>query len=320
MGKPSAPLPSKSQELLLSLVICTYNRAALVDIVLATLAEQSPPLPSYEIIVVDNNSRDNTRQVVEARCASMPNLRYVFEPKQGLSNARNRGVAESAARYVAFFDDELKVPATWLSTAAQIISERAPEVFGGPYFAWYSCHKPAWYKDIYASHDQGDTPRPLSEHEWLDGGNIVFDKALLEELGGFRPDLGMNGKTMLYGEETELQKRLRQKRTNAQIFYHPGLRVYHMVRPEKLSMRSSIVHFYKQGVSSQRVANQPPPSGRALLREALAAGGRFVKEILRALLTRDKSRHPYAANHIYECALPHLHRLGALREALRMRA
>lgn len=156
--------------MLISVILCTYNRADLLATALQTLCEQSLDKREYEVIVVDNNSADETRQVAEAFCRDYANVRYVFETRQGLSHARNRGWREARGEYVAYTDDDCKLPSQWLAVAKQVIEEISPGVLGGPYFAFYNTPKPRWFKDSYGSRDLGDQARALTTSEFLVGG------------------------------------------------------------------------------------------------------------------------------------------------------
>ena len=88
----------------ISVVVCTYNRADLLASVLQSLCEQTLNCSHYEIIVVDNNSGDNTRAVTEDYCRRYPNVHYYLETSQGLSNARNHGWQVAKSKYVAYLD------------------------------------------------------------------------------------------------------------------------------------------------------------------------------------------------------------------------
>ena len=92
----------------ISVVVCTFNRAQLAATAIESLCEQTADKSQYEVIVVDNNSQDNTREVTEDFCSRYPNLRYCLEEEQGLSHARNRGWRESRGVYVAYVDDDCR--------------------------------------------------------------------------------------------------------------------------------------------------------------------------------------------------------------------
>src|SRR5689334_20013129 len=106
----------------ISAIVCTYNRCGLLHESLSRITSQQSDGLRYEVIVVDNNSTDDTRQVIEAFAGS-PNcvLRYVYEPQQGVSYARNAGIATARAPLLAFFDDDVLVSSDWLTKIKQTL-------------------------------------------------------------------------------------------------------------------------------------------------------------------------------------------------------
>ena len=190
-------------QILLSIIICTYNRANLLTGALQSLCSQPFDPVRYEIIVIDNNSSDHTQDVAREYASRQPNIHYCVETQQGLAYARNRGWREARGNYVGYLDDDGQAGDTWLSAAEDIITRSKPGVFGGPYFAFYASPKPRWYKDDYGAHVQGNEPHPLQAGEYLDGGNLFIRCDLLEAIGGFNPNLGMIGTAIGYGDETE---------------------------------------------------------------------------------------------------------------------
>ena len=121
-----------------SVVICTYQRADLLKTALQSLCQQSLDCAEYEVIVIDNNSTDHTQAIAEAFVNRLPNFKYHLEPNQGLSHARNRGWREAQGTYVAYIDDECKVPGRWLEAAKRLVDERNPGVLGGPFFGYHN--------------------------------------------------------------------------------------------------------------------------------------------------------------------------------------
>lgn len=121
-----------STKLQISVVICTYNRSQLLKTMLDSLCQQDLESSRFEVIVVDNNSTDDTRQIVEGYRLRLLQMRYILEGKQGLSNARNLGWHEARGAFVAYVDDDCIVPAQWLSKAFEIIDKSHPKYLVDP--------------------------------------------------------------------------------------------------------------------------------------------------------------------------------------------
>jgi len=289
---------------MISVVLCTYNRAELFANALNTLCEQRLETSLYEVIVVDNNSKDSTSEIAKNFCRDHPNIRYFLETHQGLSHARNRGWQEARGLYVAYVDDDCKMPASWLTIAVEIIDKIAPAVFGGPYFAFYDSPKPYWWKDRYGSYEQSRLSRPLRRLEYLRGGNIFFRRKVLEEMNGFEVGLGMSGQTLGYGEETHLQRRIRSEMPNDIIYYDPRLYTYHLVRSEKMCIRWILYSHFVNGRNSNEIFQQTSHNGRSnkleLLCQAILILFKLQASYLNGLLRRDRERYPYLNNYLCE--------------------
>lgn len=310
---------SEHSDLVISVVICTYNRAELLADALQTLCEQTLESSHYEVIVVDNNSRDNTRAVTEDFCRRYPNIRYCVETRQGLSHARNRGWREAKGAYVAYIDDECKVPIQWLAVALQIIERLSPAVFGGPYYGYHNSLKPRWWKESYGAFEHSKTATVLTIGEYVRGGNIFIRRRLLEEIGGFNSRYGMVGQKIAYGEETDLQKRIRATWPDELIYYDPKLYVWHLVRPEKMVLRWILTSYFIGGRYSYHVSQGNTHQASRLPRvrlfvQVVITALRFFADIFLSILNRDRKRFPYLQNYLYENTLEHLQTLGFIYE------
>src|SRR6185295_6783569 len=116
----------------ISAVITTYNRSEMLAAALEPLLRQNAGGVRYEVIVVDNNSTDNTRTTVEAFIArGYPNLRYVFEPKQGIAHGRNAGIAAAQGDIIAFTDDDVVVTDNWIAVIKRAFAENPDVEFIG---------------------------------------------------------------------------------------------------------------------------------------------------------------------------------------------
>jgi len=299
--------------------VCTRNRASLLKDLLDTLTKQTLPASLFEVWVVDNASQDRTPGIVQ-EFASRSNFHYCRESRVGLSCARNRGWREAKGDYVAYIDDDCKVPHEWLSVAEDIVQQRGADVFGGPYHPFYNSRKPRWFRDDYAAHVLTSEPRELRPDEYLDGGNIFFRRSLLSRMGGFDETLGMSGRKIGYGEETDLVLRIRRDEPGRIVYFDPRLDVKHLVAPHRMKMGRAFRESFAAGRSDCRVrgvAVPGPRTRRRFLKKTVRYSGAFVWGILTGLLRRDPDRYPYARNYWYECARVHLYRLGILYEQFR---
>jgi glycosyltransferase involved in cell wall biosynthesis len=229
--------------MLISVVICTYNRAQFLRLALGSMESQTASSDVFEVVVVNNNSSDNTDGVARSFCDRLSHFRLVFEHTQGLSHARNRGYQEAAGAYVAYLDDDAKAAPNWLEEMLSFI-RRNPEVkaFGGPYFGFSSKPIPDWIRPGFGSREFGDVERRIDDDNVPSGSNMVFAKETLEQFGGFDPSFGMDGNRTDYGEETELFLRL--QRNGVAVYCVPTMYIFHFVRPEKLSLRWQLTDRY----------------------------------------------------------------------------
>lgn len=233
-----------------SVVLCTLNRAELLEGALASLAAQDINPTSYEVLVVDNGSSDATWKVIERYRQVIANFRAFSEHRQGLSHARNRGWREGVAPYVAFMDDDARADRGWLTALCDFL-DRHPRVAvcGGPYRPFYTVTPPTWFPPEYGSLNLGNLERPVRiGAEWLTGTNLVVRCDLLEELGGFDPELGMSGTRISYGEETRLLRAVQA--LGEEIWYVPAMGMEHLVAADKMRLSWLLRSGYAVGVGA----------------------------------------------------------------------
>lgn len=221
------------QQIKLSIIICTYNRATFLAGAIDALLHQTIGLNSCEVIIVNNNSTDETQAVAEKIVSTHPHFRAVFEKRQGLSYARNRGYKEAVADWVAYLDDDAKTSVNYVERILHVIDHYGFDCFGGVYLPWYKYGKPKWFKDSYASNGFKLQKTGILDGDYASGGIIVFKKSVLEHFNGFPVSIGMKGEKIAYGEETLLQVRMRKE--GYRIGFDPHLQIEHVVSPNKLS-------------------------------------------------------------------------------------
>src|SRR5882672_54853 len=223
-----------------SVVISTYNRCKLLARALEALRNQESGDVSYEVLVVDNNSTDETRKITEPLIAESPEkFHYIFEPKQGLSYGRNAGIAQARADLVAFTDDDVRVSGNWVSRIkAGFAAEPTADFLGGRVLPQWTGTPPAWLTRAHwaplALLDYGDEPfyvdagRPMS----LIGANCAFRKDVFEQVGLFRADFQRVKDGVGSLEDHEMLLRLWHDGRKG--IYLPDLTVMAEVQPDRL--------------------------------------------------------------------------------------
>jgi len=289
----------------ISVIVCTHNRAALLLDLLETLCQQTLAPTQYEVLVIDNGSTDQTRAVTAAFTQRYPHIHYCYEERVGLSHARNRGWQEAKGDYVAYIDDDCKAPPAWLAVAQEIIETVAPVEFGGPHYPFYTTAKRQWWCDAYDRQHTGGYTRAagyLEPSMDLIGNNLFFQRAIFAQIGGFDPTLGVIGKTLRYGEETEMHFRLCRRDPTHRAYYDPRLFVYHLVRPEKLALRWQLHSTFMHGRADYPIyyAGQHPFRWWVCLLLLPYTVLLSLRLLLQSWFWRDRNRHRYWQNYLYE--------------------
>ena len=181
----------------ISVVVCTYNRAALLEKALRSLFAQNAEPSSFEIVVIDNNSADETPQVVESLKAESPvTLRYFRESRQGNAYARNAGVDQSAGRVVAYMDDDVIADENWVAVMkAAFAHEPELSFVGGKVLPLWESDPPSWLTNAHwaplALIDYGPEPLEIAGPTPLGllTANIGIRREVFTEVGGFLTSL-----------------------------------------------------------------------------------------------------------------------------------
>ena len=194
-----------------SIIICTYNRAELLNTCLESLSGQSVAGEGYEIIVINNNSTDDTLKVASGFHDKFKNYRVINEEKSGLSNARNRGLQEAAAQWVLYLDDDIKAEEDLIERFIYDVENYNFDCIGGVFLPWYQCERPKWFPEDQESNKHlADEGISVLQRGYATGCVIGFKKDMLVNIGGFVEKIGMNGKKIGYGEETAVQIKIRK--------------------------------------------------------------------------------------------------------------
>lgn len=222
-----------SRELAVSVVVSTHNREEDLRAALEPLLHQTGGVP-YEVLIVDNNSTDGTRRVVERAIESSPvPLKYLFEPRQGVSHGRNTGILHARAPIIAITDDDCRPAPDWVASIVQAF-ERYPDVdcIGGRVVPTWPDRVPSWFTPLQASPlaicEHGDRDLPVDAGHaalCLLTANVAFRRSAFNKAGMFSAEY-------LRGQDREIQ--LRMWRAGCHGVYVPRLIVMVPIPSERL--------------------------------------------------------------------------------------
>jgi glycosyltransferase involved in cell wall biosynthesis len=224
----------------ITVILCTYNRCRdLVGALENIAASQMPTSVTWEVLVVDNNSTDQTREVVQGFDRRYPGrFRYLFDPNPGKSHALNTGIANARGEVLAFVDDDVTMEPTWLHNLTAELHDGTWAGAGGRILPAEGFTPPPWLPEsefpiLCAHFDLGDQPSSLDRPPY--GTNMAFRKSVFEKHGGFRIDLGPRPNSQIRNEDTELGRRLLA--AGERLRYEPSAVVYHSIPPGRVTQR-----------------------------------------------------------------------------------
>jgi glucosyl-dolichyl phosphate glucuronosyltransferase len=299
----------------ITVILCTYNRCQSLARTLDSVAAlELPKSIEWEVLVVDNNSKDQTRDVVEGFCRRHSSrFRYLFEPHQGLSYARNAGIREARGNVVAFTDDDVTLAPTWLWNLTSPLQDGAWAGSGGRILPEQSFVPPRWLSvnerhalAPLALFDGGPNSFELTDAPF--GANMAFQKKTFEKYGGFRTNLGRCAETLLSNEDTEYGQRLLA--AGERLRYEASAIVYHPVTENRMQKKYFLAWWFGKGRANIRqlgvrlewqIAGIP----LALLRSLTA-------NTLRWMLTLECSKR-------FNCRLAVWEKVGEILECYRLR-
>ncbi|WP_298298086.1 glycosyltransferase [Hydrotalea sp.] len=225
----------------ISVVICTYNRAAYIAAALESLIAQTIAKSSFEVIVANNNSTDNTELICKHFIAAHPDyaLHFLNEPKQGASFARNTGAALAKGDLLCFMDDDAIAAPDYLEKIIDFFTTH-PDAggLGGRIIPKYIPEEPKWMSyyvsSLVGNFDYNKNICVFQPGKYPLESNMIIKKADFKAIGGFNENLpGVVGTIRIGGEGKELFYRLQA--IGKKIYYHPGIIVQHVVEVNKLT-------------------------------------------------------------------------------------
>lgn len=226
---------------MLSVIICTYNRDKYIYNVLKSVADNDYPRTDYEVVLVNNNSTDNTESECQRFQADYPDItfRYFLEKQQGLSYARNCGITNSRGDLLVYVDDDAKVNEAYLRTYADFFRRNPDAVAaGGPILPVYETEEPAWMSHytrqlVTGKLYLGDREREFPREAFPGGGNSCYRKSVFDAIGLFNVDLGRKGNSLIGAEEKDLFDKMTTQ--GMKFYYLPTAILYHIIPAKKLT-------------------------------------------------------------------------------------
>lgn len=239
---------------IISAIICTHNRSAFLSKAINSLFNQSISKSLYEILVIDNCSTDSTAEVVQ-KFSTGHKVRYVYEPRLGLSHARNTGWRNARGKYAAYLDDDAVADEVWLEKALEAFGKMTPMpgCVGGRVTGIWETARPKWLSDELLTGltvlDWSNEPQQIHDlnQKWLAGANIAFSIEVMKQIGGFVPCLDRVGNNLLSGGDVFLQKQI--VKAGYSCIYYPDMAVKHHVPKTRLTQQWFIPRYFWQGVS-----------------------------------------------------------------------
>jgi glucosyl-dolichyl phosphate glucuronosyltransferase len=235
----------------LSVIICTRNRGQLLKNTLERLLQQQCTPWTFETVVVDNGSTDDTKSIVAGLAGKTTNLKYVYESRPGIGHARNIGFNASTGRFIAYLDDDAVPVPGWCAIICRTLqesenlSESRLGIIGGPVEPVFEGGKPAWLSPklrvAYTVVDFGPERRTFP---WR-AGPLSANMALLRTVH----EVNTWNESLLMCEDADLQLRIARK--GLKFIYVPEMKVHHFIPRERLSTEWLAKRYFAEGVAQR---------------------------------------------------------------------
>jgi len=306
---------SVRETMTITVILCTYNRSESLKRALESVATQDfPPAISWEVLVVDNNSSDQTRAVVENFCIRFPGrFRYLFEPRPGKSNALNSGIREAKGVVLAFMDDDVVVDPLWLKSLTSPMLGGKWVGSGGRILPESPHELPTWLAiDEWwagaplAMFDLGPNAGQLTQPPF--GTNMAFQRRMFEKYGGFCTELGPRPGSEIRSEDTEFGRRLIQG--GERLWYEPSAIVFHPVAPNRVRKEYFLRWWFDKARADVRELGVPSEGRWCVAGMPLVLFRRLIVWTLRWIFTINSSRR-------FSCKIRAWGRVGEILECYR---
>jgi len=274
----------------ITVVLCTYNRCDSLAAALGSVAvSRLPHSVSWEVLVVDNNSTDQTSEVIEGFASQYPGrFRYAFEPHPGKSHALNSAIRDNNARILAFMDDDVLVEPDWLHMLTRIFDNPEYAGAGGRILPESEFTPPTWLETSaryslapLAMFDLGPAAGRLREPPF--GTNMAFRREVFARYGDFRPDLGPQPGSEIRSEDTEFGMRLLQR--GEHLWYEPAAVVHHKIARSRVTQHYFLRWWFDKARGDIREHGIPPGTRWYIAGIPLYLMRRLITSTLRWLIT-----------------------------------
>jgi glucosyl-dolichyl phosphate glucuronosyltransferase len=267
--------------MMLSVIICTYNRERFLAESLISVANQHYPDDSYELILINNASTDSTAQIAIDFAKNYPQVPFhcFMETNQGLSHARNRGIAEAQGDVLVFIDDDIRLNPGYLSEISKFYKDNLSAMStGNTIIPDYINKEPEWMcvylAPLVGYHAWSKTVVQYSGKRFPVGASMAFRKEVFQKIGGFNTELGRKGKVLAGNEEKDMFFRMRSAGMNC--WFLPHVVLYHII--DDLRLTEEYVRKQATGVGlSERIRIRNSGAGEWLLK--------ITSEVFKSLAT-----------------------------------
>jgi glucosyl-dolichyl phosphate glucuronosyltransferase len=228
-----------------TVAVITYNRSRFLKETLVDLVRQDYPAGHWEILVIDNNSTDDTAAVVAAFASQNPAPRHVIETEQGLDHGRNRAIEEARGELLVLIDDDVLMGPDWLN---QLTAPFSPQdsgrigVVGGEVIPIFPDGLPDWLRGAHRPLAFRADAGPLPPGQSPMGANFAFPRSVFARLGKFNTALDRQGSALFGGGDTEMIRRIRA--AGLEVWFVPAARVQHQMPASRLTLRYALRHAF----------------------------------------------------------------------------
>lgn len=251
-----------------SVIICTFNRATLLNRCLESLAKQTVGKAiKWEVIVVNNNCSDHTPEICDCYVSKLP-LRIINEPRQGKTYALNTALAEAKGALLLFTDDDVRLHPSWVDHMLHASAQHPSHGwFGGrvivdwsakaPRPHWLNAEREQQLRGFFVSHNHGSVQKPYQASDLLPlGANLAVRAEVFSQVGAFRTDLGPRGEQRGVDDETEWLRRASAAGVHG--IYVPEAICWHHMDPKRLTLCA----YFNYGVAKAQNAQKHQPHHR----------------------------------------------------------